>query len=216
MRGRTSVGADRLAMLVTEMLEQHLRHEIHARPAFLEIVGNDRDPQTHVTPPAPGREQRLEELQMLARDDRPRELRLHARPAAPREIASSGFRHEEDDRWRASTPAASASGTSSPASPTTCGISPLSLATTGTPQAIASINMRPNCSRHRIGGLARRAQHRHRVQPLRNVAVRHAGDDPHAVRVCRGKVPEIGLERTAAHKERAPWRRDGLQRSREH
>jgi hypothetical protein len=36
-----------------------------------------------------------------------------------------------------------------PAAPATEGISPLSLATTGTPQAIASISMRPNCSRHR-------------------------------------------------------------------
>ena len=36
-----------------------------------------------------------------------------------------------------------------PASPTTEGISPLSLAMTGTPQAIASISIRPNCSRHR-------------------------------------------------------------------
>ena len=43
----------RLAMLVTEMLEQHLRHQIHAGPAFLEIIGNHRDTQTHVTPPAP-------------------------------------------------------------------------------------------------------------------------------------------------------------------
>ncbi len=44
---------DRLAMLVTEMLEQHLGHQIHAGPAFLEIVGNHRNTQTHVTPPAP-------------------------------------------------------------------------------------------------------------------------------------------------------------------
>ena len=41
----------------------------------------------------------------------------------------------------------SASGTTRPASATTWGISPLSLETTGTPQANASVSIRPNCSR---------------------------------------------------------------------
>ena len=102
-------------------------------------------------------------------------------------------------------------GPTTPASPTTDGISPLSLATTGTPQAIASISMRPNCSRQ-PGVVWLGAQERHRAQPRRHLVVRHAVGDVHAAGVLDGKSLQGTLQRSAADEERAPRRRRAPQR----
>ena len=56
---------------------------------------------------------------------------------------------------------------------------------TGTPHAIASISIRPNCSRQSRRRPARRAQQIHRVQVRRHVVVRHAGGD-----AARDRVPQ--------------------------
>ena len=167
---------------------------------------------THITPPVPEPEQRLEELQMLSRNDGPVEpcASARSRPRA-REIASSCRRHEAHDRSRESTPAGSLPAPASPASATTCGISPLLVAMTATPRP----SPRSTCGRTVpaiwLGGLARRAQH--------HMAFIHRGTSPCGtpVTTCtrsdvrRRKCPQLGLQRTAAHKERVPRRLDRLQ-----
>ena len=67
------------------------------------------------------------------------------------------------------------------------GISPLSLPMTGTPEAMASMSIRPNCSRQAASRQARRAQNVHRVERSRNLAVRNPRHDLNAVgeRCCK-------------------------------
>ena len=61
---------------------------------------------------------------------------------------SSGARGPAASARAAASAPASPTGTTMPAPPTTAGSAPASLDTTGTPQAIASIATRPNCSVH--------------------------------------------------------------------
>ena len=83
----------------------------------------------------------------------------HARTAAGCQLDTQGRLVASAAASSPRSPATSPSAKSSPASPITCGISPLALPTTGTAHAIASINTRPNCSTH----VGRRAagQHQH-------------------------------------------------------
>ncbi len=164
-----SASRQRRRMLALQPIEQHVGDQIHARPALFEVVRDDRDAQ-----PAHNNSSKKSRC---ARATTGQANLVRARDAARRQVAAQ--LHPPAAARCLRPRATSGSSTRSPASPMTCGISPLGLASTGTPHAIASISIRPNCSRHRgSSGSARTADPSRSDTPARRRVRR--GQNPHA------------------------------------
>ena len=138
---------DFVGVVPPKVRDELVRHAIHARPLLFRKVGAEGDAQRISC--VSTRDDALEEFDVLPGHDRPAEDA--SRPARVRDApARSGAPVPPSAcRSRAATPTASSSARSRPASATTYGISPLVEAITATPDAKASISMRPNCSRQR-------------------------------------------------------------------
>ena len=150
-----------------------------------------------------------------ARDDGPGVHLVRAGDAAGRQVAA--LAGSPSNRSIAEVHGAtSASSTSRPASPTTCGISPLRLATTGTPQAMASISIRPNCSRQRA--VVWLGAH------IRSIALRCSGTSSwatpvstlHAAGMRGAERRQLVFHRAAADEQRAPRLTDTVERLHQH
>ena len=138
---------DRIPMLATEMIGQESRPRDPCSPIPLR---HSRPPARRATTSVRSRfpgHQRVEELQVLAGNDGPVEsASARSRPrAANRLLMSSSRSSRSIARVQLGT---SPQAPASPRRRRRYGISPLLLPMTATPEAIASINMRPNCSRH--------------------------------------------------------------------
>ncbi len=94
--GRTSVGAISRAVLALQAVEQHVGHQIHARPAFFQVVGDHR----HAQLAARHHNNSSKNARCARADDRPGEPLAHARQAARRQLAPALGSADRTRRWR--------------------------------------------------------------------------------------------------------------------
>ena len=189
---------DPAGVLTPEVIDEHVGDEIHARPVLLEEIGDDRDLQRgHEPATRPSKNSTCRR----ATTDHANSVRARSQ-ATIRKVAPLDGIGQHASQCRGPR-LDIASGSRMPASPSTCGISPLS---TGEHRNAAGhgLDQHPakllTPSRRR---LARRAEHIHRVQVVRHLVVRDIGGDADAARVGHATTNE-GLTDPDRRRRTAP------------